>query len=156
MAARVPLPKRDALPEMVLFHRDHPQEPSVILQVPNADRTEAATYVIRMDRETDVHWLENLPNARELRAALEIEQHIAYCARTGHLQAVEDLDAPTRAEIAFWYARHFGAPSDADRFFQQRARRVPPAPSTLRLMLGGRWLPGIPGLPGQPSIGGAR
>ena len=61
---RLDLPKIGDLPKMVLFHRDHPAEPRVVLQIPNEDRTDAETYVLRMDRPSDVVWLNALKGAR--------------------------------------------------------------------------------------------
>src|ERR1700676_915312 len=95
MAARLPLPKHDSLPVTILFHRDHPRDPVIVLQVPNADRTDSETYILRTDRADDMDWLDKLPGASSLRDQLTVEQHLAYDVKSGYTKALADLDAPT-------------------------------------------------------------
>ena len=139
---RLELPTKDKLPKMVLFHRTHPSEPRVVLQIPNEDRTDAETYVIRMDRPSDVVWLESLPRARAVKDALMVEQHFALDTNTGHIQPIGDLDALSPVEKVIREARTKGAPrrSDQDRIAVRRRRsknHVPPV-SAFRRYLGSK------------------
>jgi hypothetical protein len=146
MAARVPLPKVGSLPEVVLFHREDPRDPTVVLQIPNEDRTDAATYMLDLENMGDVGWLEGLPNPKELRNALDMEMHIAYCPQTGHFKAIEDLDAPTPVQGFLEKARREGAyagNSIIDRLWTRaRLGRRAPIESPLRQALAGRRAPG--------------
>lgn len=145
MAQRVPLPKYTALPECVLFHREHPADPQIVLQIPNADKTATlATHVLYLDRETDAAWMEHLTNGRALLDQLKMERHVAYYFKTGHFTAVPDLDEPGEIAMAIAWARVQAQPSP---FFDRQlsdARRAPvnlPGVSPLRRWLGSR----IPG-----------
>jgi hypothetical protein len=144
MATRVPLPRYNTLPELVIFHREHPADPQVIMAVPNEDRTDAQTYVVRMDNESDIGWLEGLPASRDLRDLLTMEMHIAYCPRTGHTQPIEDLDQPTRHQLAIMEARYFAQPAAgtqldrSQRTLRQMAARENPPMSRLRFALGAK------------------
>lgn len=100
MAARVPLPKHAELPETILFHRDAPADPVLLLQIPNADRTDAETHIINLERAEDGDWLERLPRSRELRDLLTMEQHVSYCPGTGYMKGIADLDTPTDMQLA--------------------------------------------------------
>jgi hypothetical protein len=152
MATRVPLPRRDALPEWVLLHREDPRQETVILQVPNADRTDAATYIIRLDREGDVGWLEGFPNYRELRGKLDLEPHLVVNTQNGHIDVIADLDAPGPFAEAIKRARAEGshaAPGIMERMFARRRHRTAPTagPTPLRSALMGR---------GRNTLGGTR
>jgi len=141
MAKRLPLPKKDMLPEMVIFHRDYPGEPRVILQVPNDDKTHAETYVLRMDKTEDTSWLGFLPCSKELKNLLSMDQHVAFNTRTGDCWPIEDFDAPTAVELAIGHART--AQNPRERSFQdlaasKRRNRVSAPVSPLRRWLGGR------------------
>jgi len=98
MAKRLPLPMCDKLPEVVLFHRDHPTDPRVVLQVPNDDFTDSETYIIRMDVQDQAVWLEHLPRVRDLRESLSAAQHVKYNTRTGAIEEMPDIGAPTPME----------------------------------------------------------
>lgn len=145
MASRVPLPKYASLPEVVLFHREDPRDPRVILQVPNADKTDAQTYIIMLDRGDDLGWIEGLPNAKYLRNELDMEAHIAYCPQTGHYKAIEDLDAPTPHQEFLEKARReggHGGNSIMEQLWTRArlsARKMEPSP--LRQALGSRKSP---------------
>ena len=152
MATRIPLPRLASLPEWVLLHHEDPRDPTIILQVPNADRTDGATYIIRLDREGDVGWLEGWPNYRELRGKLDLEPHLAVNTRNGHIDVIADLDAPGPWAEALQRARIEGshaAPGLMERLFARRRNRIAPtvAPTHLRAMLMGR---------GRNTLGGSR
>jgi hypothetical protein len=145
VATKVPLPRYNALPELVIFHREHPAEPQVILQVPtNEDRTDSQTYIIRMDNEADVGWVEGLPNSRDLRDLLTMTMHVAYCPRTGHTAEIDDLDMPTRHQLMLAEARFFAQPAAgtqldrAGRTLRQMAARENSPISRLRYALGAK------------------
>lgn len=139
---RLELPKIGDLPKMILFHRDHPADPRVVLQIPNEDRTDAETYVLSMERPSDVVWLNALPRARELKDKLMVAQHIAMDTTTGYIQEIEDLDALTTVEEIIREARLKGAPRAAtqDRIAatKRRARQHVPPVSPFRRYLGSR------------------
>lgn len=94
MAARLPLPKHESLPAMVVFHRDHPRDPVITLQIPNGDRTDSETYILRTDRPDDMEWLDKLVGAQALRDKLTMEQHVAFDTQSGFMRALADLDTP--------------------------------------------------------------
>ncbi len=127
---------------MILFHRDHPAEPRVVLQVPNEDRTDAETYVLSMDRPADVAWLNHLPRARELKDALMVSQHVAMDPTTGHLQEIADLDEPTLIEQVIHDARTQAAPrrptQDRAAAAKRRSRQHVPPVSPFRRYLGSK------------------
>jgi hypothetical protein len=139
MATRVPLPAVGALPEMVLFHRDNPAEPIIVLQVPNADRTDSETYVLDLEHSDHAMWLDGLPFSRALKDALMLAPHIAYCPRTGHHSEVADLDEPSLAALAIMDARQQAGGSSPvfEKFFARRASIAPPV-SRLRVALGSK------------------
>ena len=123
MAARVPLPAKADLPELVLFHRDHPSEPQVILQVPNEDRTDSETFVIDLENQGHIAWLESLPCARELKDQFMLSQHVSYCPRTGFIRDIPDLDEPSvfALQLAESRRKASGGASIFDRYFARRA-----------------------------------
>jgi hypothetical protein len=134
MTPRVPLPPRDSLPEWVFFHREHPSDKRIVLQVPNEDQSDSATFVV--DTEDTIHraWMEGLANHARLRDLLSYAQHAAFCPRTGYVEEIPDFDAPSDTAIAFAYAQ-----MTASYMVQQRAermqRRLAPPMSQLRMFL---------------------
>jgi hypothetical protein len=143
MATELPLPKPSELPEGVLFHRDHPSDDRIVMQLPNADRTDAETWVLRPSKFEHSAWLGALKNTRELQDMLTLEQHVAYCPSTGHCEAVADIDTPSPTAMLIACARFMAdrtvAPSIENYFVRRRAgeRGRSPMVSTLRLALGG-------------------
>lgn len=142
MSERLELPKIGDLPKVVLFHREHPAEPHVVLQIPNEDRTDAETYVLRMDRPSDLVWLKALPRARIVLDELSVSQHFALDTETGAIQEIRDLDEMRPAEKVIRQARLEGAPRRYDRDRKASvARRSPqhlPPVSPLRRYLGSK------------------
>lgn len=94
MAVKLRLPDPLGLPPVVLFHRTRPDEPLVILQVPNPGATDAETYRIKLDVPADRCWMERLPNGKNLLYMLTMESHLIYEPGSGSVRAVADLDAP--------------------------------------------------------------
>lgn len=149
MAARIPLPRYSALPEWVMLHREDPRDDRVVIQVPNADRSDAATYVLMLDRPADVAWLEGLPGYRTLRGMLDVEQHVAYSPASGDAVPVADLDAPGPFAEVFAAACAEGShapPGIMERLTMRRRQRTMPRvePTPLRAALlgarrAGRW-----------------
>jgi hypothetical protein len=139
MATRVPLPHPRELPDLVLFHRDDPAEPTVVLQVPNTDRTDSETYVVDLDHSDHAVWFDLLPHSRALRDLLTMAQHVAYCPRSGHTSEIADLDTPSLAAVALAEARQgaVGSSPVFERFFAQRQTMVPGV-SNLRRSLGSK------------------
>lgn len=141
MGQRVPLPKYTALPSAVLFHRKHPADPQIILQIPNEDRTGTlASHVLYTDREGDYAWLANLLNGRALLDKLKGELHVAYYPADGHIQAIKDLDMPGEFASVVADARTLARSPFFDRQHSMARRaRVNIAPvSSLRRWLGGK------------------
>jgi hypothetical protein len=139
MAARLPLPKHDALPSTVIFHRDHPRDERIVLQIPNEARTDSQTYVLRTDRTEDMDWIEKLIGASALRDKLTMEKHVAYDTKSGFTQAIDDLDQPTWIEQNLRAAR---AQAQSTPFMQRlhtaaRGRDLP-VPPLRRFILGSR------------------
>jgi|CXWL01.1.fsa_nt_gi hypothetical protein len=136
MAVRVPLPRYADLPKVVLFHRAHPTDPTVILQLPNEDRTDSETYRLDLEREGDRGWIEGLPGGRDVLYKLTMEMHIAYEPATGGMRAIADLDEPTmrQQEIALARLEASRTANGAQRSTLRSRRHVPP-PSTFRLGL---------------------
>ena len=145
MGKRLPLPVISTLPEVVLFHRDHPTDPRVTLQIPNRFKTDGESYIVRLDQADDKHWMDCLPNSAQLLYTLTMEQHVAYYPATGHQQIIPDLDAPTPVEAAVAEARQLNSRSPVDDRMEAR-KRLPPRRhmplgrfmTPLRRMLGGR------------------
>jgi len=138
MATIVPLPAYASLPKVVIFHREHPSEPLIVMQVPKGGGEEFETYRIRLDRKEHKEWIRHLPNARNLTYQLTCESHLVYFPHDSGtvlpLDEAEELPA-LRAAIAQMRGR--GDPQRTDRMFDRRRRAVPGI-SKLRLALGGR------------------
>jgi len=141
VATALPLPKHADLPDLVVFHRDHPSDPVLTMQVPvNEARSSFETYLIRLDQEAHKGWFERLPGATELRDRLTYEMHVAYSPQTGHLQEMEDVDAVSYPQQAVAYARAMARPDLVGQGLEQRQaveRVAPPTISRLRDLLGG-------------------
>lgn len=136
MAVQLTLPEPAGLPSRVLFHREHPSEPVLILQVPNPGATDSETYVVRLDREEHRAWINALPGSRWLLDMLQMEMHVLYETASGAIQAVPDLDMPGPFQETFHRARaHADRDARMERFYARRDRRQYPQ-SRLRLQLG--------------------
>ncbi len=124
-----------------MFHRDHPTDPRVVLQVPNEDRTDAATYIIRMDVPEQAVWLDHLPRCNFLKESLSAAQHIRFDTETGDITEIEDIDAPTPVELAVRKGRTLEEVRRGPMRQRQamlNRRRVPMPESHIRQMLRGR------------------
>jgi hypothetical protein len=131
-APRVPLPNAANLPEWVFFHREHPAEQRLILQVPDEHHEESETHVVNLEDTIHRCWIDGLKHSRGLMDLLTYAQHAAYCPRTGHVEEIPDLDTPSDVTIKFAMARHHAATVQSER--TSRRRQVP-AVSTLRQYL---------------------
>lgn len=135
MAVQLPLPEPSGLPEQVLFHREHPSDPMLLLQVPNPGATDSETYVIRLDNPKHNTWVERLKGSRWLRDLLQMEMHVVYEPATGRMQALRDLDEPPPFAQDVTEARRMaGKTRGYDHYFTVRRRQVP-AMSRLRMGL---------------------
>ena len=153
MAKLIPLPRVEDLPDVVVFHRDHPSAQRFMLQVPTGPDG-AETYLIRLDQPKQIPgsydprtdhkgWMDRLPNSQALMDRLSYEMHVAYYPNHGG--TVLTLENPdeipwVREAFAGAYMAANGGPCGA------LARRQPP-PSIrartmplpmLRTALGGR------------------
>jgi len=133
MAKRLPLPKVGDLPKVVLFHRDHPTDPRVVLQVPNDDFTASETYLIRMDLQEHLAWFIHLPRERDLKESLSAAQHIRFDTRTGDIEEIPDIDEPTPLQRFVAKGRRQRQLQEASagvpRFsFMRRKRPIPSSP----------------------------
>jgi len=152
MAKLIPLPRYDELPEVVVFHRTHPTEQRITLQVPIGPES-SETYVIRMDQQsapsgeydprTDHNgWLKRLNNYQGLMDALALEAHVAYYPhRNGTVMPLEDPDTIPWMRKVVALARREGH-SPFDKYFRKRSKRgrlmsVPPLRSALQKRPGG-------------------
>lgn len=136
---RIPLPKYDALPEGVYFHREDPRWPRVILQIPNEDRSDSESYVLDIEDTIHSAWLEGLKNSRHLLTTMSWARHIAYCPRTGHFEEMSDLDDVSETAKRVALARRDASYAQRDdRFAAHRQSRRAMGPSKLRTALGGR------------------
>lgn len=141
MATAIPLPKYAALPNLVIFHREHPGEPILLMQVPtNEARSEFETYYVKLEVAEHKGWFDRLPNAKGLLDKLGYVMHVAFCPQTGYMQEMPDLDAPNDMAMAVGFARQM-AGADPQQGAVERRRRieaVAPMPiSSLRQRLGG-------------------
>ena len=134
---RIPLPRYGLLPEGVYFHREDPSDDRVILQIPNADRTDSETHIISLEDTIHKGWLEGLKNSRALLTTLQWAQHIAYCPRTGYFEEMADLDEPNEMQKIVAFARKEASfAASADRFSAlHRRRKMPAKASPLRRAL---------------------
>jgi len=142
MAYEVPLPAPRTLPEGVLLHREHPADLEVVLQVPNAERSDFETYIIDMEDPAHRAWLDGLKNSRMLKDMLAWAKHVAYMPHTGHYQEMPDLDKPNQMMMLFNQARQQASRERSiERMFIMRKRRVPPVSRLRRALSGGRVRP---------------
>ena len=151
MSTLIPLPHVDQLPDVIVFHRDHPSAQRLMIQLPTG-QDEAETYVIRLDqpkpepgaydpRTDHKGWMQRLPNSQALMDLLSYEMHVAYYPNHGGaVMMLEDPDEVSWVRQAFEMAHMAGggglhslttrAPAPL------RARTMPLPP--LRTALGGR------------------
>jgi hypothetical protein len=137
MGTVIPLPAYSALPKVVIFHREHPSEPLIVMQVPTGDSEAFETYRIRLDRAEHKEWMRHLPNARNLSYQLTCESHLVYFPHdSGTVLPLDDAeDLPVlRAVIA--KMRNAQNPQTTDAWFTKR-RRMVPGISKLRRNLAG-------------------
>ena len=137
MATVVPLPAYTALPKVVIFHREHPAEPLIVMQVPTGDTEEFETYRIRLDMPEHREWMRHLPNARNLSYQLTCESHLVYFPHdSGTVLPLDDADDLPILREAIAQMRSSSNPQQADNWFTKR-RRVVPGVSKLRIALSG-------------------
>lgn len=127
---------------MVLFHRSHPSDARILLQVPTGQET-AETYVIDMDqrpapvgeydpRTDHKGWVERLPRSRELLDKLSCDPHVAYYPSNGGASMVLDNpdEIPWVAKVMA-FARMQGNGQTMDSYFARRragSRQMPMLP----------------------------
>lgn len=145
MAVKLRLPEIEGLPPVVVFHREHPADPMLILQVPSPGATDSETYRIRLDRAEDRAWMERLKGSRFLQDMLMMEMHVAYEPGTGAITPLPDEDAPSFVEEVLGHARQMAGMEVARREQMQRRVRSLPAMSRHRMRLLGH----VPGLGGE-------
>jgi len=139
MASQLLLPDPVGLPPTVMFHREHPSEPIVVLQVPVPGATDAETYMVRLDRAEHRTWLEGLKESRRLKDLLQMEQHILYEPGTGYSVGVPDLDRPGPFQESFNTARRQAARGvGVSRHFERRRQGQVPMSQFRMGMLGRR------------------
>jgi len=137
MATVVPLPACAALPKVVIFHREHPAEPLIVMQVPTGDTEEFETYRIRLDMPEHREWMKHLPNARNLSYQLTCESHLVYFPHNeGTVLPLDDADDLPILREAIAQMRGAPNPQRSDDWFNRRRRTVPGI-SKLRLSLAG-------------------
>ncbi|HUX14823.1 MAG TPA: hypothetical protein VMW52_00025 [Phycisphaerae bacterium] len=137
MAILVPLPAYSALPKVVIFHREHPSEPLIVMQVPTGDSEEFETYRVRLDHKEHKEWMRHLPNARNLAYQLTCESHLVYFPHNeGTVLPLDDAEELPILRAAMQKMRSAPDPNRTDRMFAKR-RRVVPGVSKLRLALAG-------------------
>lgn len=151
MAVQLRLPELAGLPSVVLFHREHPAEPVIVLQVPDPAATESETYLIRLDRPAHQSWMEHLPEGKRLLDLLKMEMHVVFEPATGAMAAMQDLDESSPLACAIQDARR-GADSRARAEQTRRPGSNVPAMSRFRMALMGR----LPGMPASSRGGGIR
>jgi hypothetical protein len=124
MSVRVPLPACCDLPVGVYFHREHPSDKRIVLQIPNTDRTASETHAIDLDNHEHKKWMADLKNSHQLSSMLEYASHVAYDTKTGYCVTMVDLDAPSRgAELLAGARRSAGGKSLVDQMLVRRERR---------------------------------
>lgn len=154
MAKQIPLPKIVDLPQVVVFHRNHPVEQQLLLHIPTGPET-GETYIIRLDQpkpptgEYDPlrdhkGWVKRLPNSQALMDLLAYEMHVAYYPhKGGTVIALDDPDEVSWLRVAFALAREGRGSNSFDHYFTKRRvqLRGPMMPPRLRRALGRR--PGV-------------
>jgi len=137
MATLIPLPAYSALPKVVVFHREHPSEPLIVMQVPTGDSEEFETYRVRLDRKENKEWMRHLPNARNLAYQLTCEMHLVYFPHNeGTVLPLDDADELPLLRAAIAKMASAPNPQRTDKLFAKR-RRFVPGISKLRLALSG-------------------
>jgi len=139
MATFVPLPSVSGLPKVVVFHREHPHEPVLVMQVPTGNSEEEfQTYRLRMDDSDHKRWLSRLPGARDLMYKLGFEPHLAYFPHDeGMCLPLNDVDEPSMLQKAISHMRTSVAPERVSAQFKRRQTAVPGV-SRLRLAISSR------------------
>ena len=140
MAKSIPLPKLTDLPEVVVFHRNHPAEQRLLLHVPTSIST-GETYPVRLDVSEHKQWLNRLPNNKVLLDKLMYEMHVAYYPhKAGTVMPLTDPDEIPWVRQVFAAASVGQGKSTLDKHFAMRTTRHKqlPAPA-LHTALGGRY-----------------
>lgn len=134
MAKLIPLPRIEELPEVVLFHRNHPSDQRLMLQVPTGPET-AETYIIRLDqrkpeagkydpRLDHKGWIKRLPNSQALTDLLMYEMHVAYYPhKGGTVMKLDDPDTiPYMTQVVALARRSRTTPFD--KLLKRRTQRT--------------------------------
>ena len=151
MAKLIPLPRYEELPEVILFHRSHPSDPRLLLQVPTGPDS-AETFVLNLeqrpmpvgeyDPRTDHKgWVKRLPNSQALLDKLAIEPHVAYYhSRGGSSMVLDNPDEIPWVRKVMTLARLQTAQgSMMEGLLTRRAKRtLSRLPSPLRQSIDGR------------------
>jgi len=138
VAVQLRLPEPDGLPPVVVFHREHPSEPLLVLQVPDPGAEDSETYMIRLDRSAHRTWMERLPAGKRLLYILQMEMHVAYEPATGAVHPLQDLDEVPRFAREFAEARYTASHQAEKGAMWRRTHTMPPAMSRFRMRLLGR------------------
>ena len=115
------LPAYKSLPPSVYFHRDDPRDTQIILQVPNAAKTDSETYLLDLEEGECRGWLEGLPNSGRLRSFLDGAQHVAFHTQSGAVFEIDDLDASGPMEQFVKAARAAQQPGPRQRLWDRIA-----------------------------------
>ena len=142
MGVQLRLPEVSSLPQVVIFHREDPTDPMLILQVPNPAVDDSETYRIYLDRPKHSTWMRRLKNSRHLFHMLKMEMHIAYEPATGTITPLPDADALAPRAETFHLARAEAAQRVGREAAHQRRTKQTPAMSRHRMRLMGRY-PGM-------------
>ena len=154
MSKLIPLPRVEELPEVVLFHRQHPSDQRLLLHVPTGPDG-GETYIILLDQEapppghydprTDHKgWVKRLPNSQALLDRLSYDMHVSYYPhKGGTVMSLEDPDEIPWVQQALSLAHQSGGGTNNSPLEKRlrerniRARR-PAVASPLRAALGRR------------------
>ena len=145
MAVKLRLPDSQGFPQVVMFHREHPSDPMLVLQVPNLDATDSETYRIRLDRDADRAWMNRLQGSKRLLDLLQMEMHVAYEAATGACIGLPDADRRNPMTEMVQDARRMAGSQAAHQASRERRVRKVPAMSRHRMNLRGI----VPGAGGE-------
>jgi hypothetical protein len=139
MPVNVPLPRYETLPIGVYFHREHPSDNQVILQIPNAERTNSETHMLDLQNQTHKSWVDGLTNSRQLLCVLKFAKHVAYKPSTGHCEEMPDLDAESYGAQLVTEARSEAQRrSFVDQLMMRRHNRSFVVPPFMQSLLGPR------------------
>jgi hypothetical protein len=139
MGKFIPLPKLVDLPEVVLFHHEHPSDRRLLLQVPTGP-DDGETYIVRLDETEHRLWFERLPNYKALRDRLSYEMHVAFYPQSGTVMTLEDPDEVHWVQQAF-AAAHQTTQNPISGMFARRSlrrNRIPRPQLRTALQFGGR------------------